>query len=36
MMRVPSSVSVKLHWSGILVIVLLLSAAASPPRVRGR
>ena len=35
MMRVPSRVSVKLHWSGILVIVLLLSAAASPPSASG-
>jgi len=29
MMRVPSRVSVKLHWSGILVIVLLLSPRVS-------
>jgi len=35
MMRVPTGVSVRLHWAGIFVIVLLLSAAASPPSASG-
>jgi len=35
MMRVPSSVSVKLHRAGIFAIVLLLAAVASPPSASG-